>query len=600
MHRLYQRFSRLYGEAGAMCTSRVAMMVNRYGVGSKVQTPAGLWSEMDSVLITYGDTICSADKAPLQTLRAFLSKRVKNAVSSVHILPFFPYSSDDGFSVIDYRKVNREFGNWSDIEAIASEYRLMTDLVLNHVSRKSAWFKDYVSGILPAERYFIEADPETDLSAVVRPRTSPLLTSTQTRDGVRHLWTTFSHDQIDLDFSNPNVLFEFLDILFYHISKGARVIRLDAIAYLWKRIGTTCIHLPETHEVVKIFRDVLAMVAPDVILITETNVPHHENISYFGKGDEAHMVYQFSLPPLLLHALQTGTCRYLREWAASLDAPPPGCTFFNFTASHDGIGVRPLEGIIPAEEFQRLLDGVVQRGGQVSTKKNEDGSESPYELNITYFSALSDRDHPDPDRHVARFMCSQAVALALQGVPAVYIQSLLATENDLAGVKRTGRARTINRKCWNEKSLLALLNNKNTPTARVFTDYTRLLRLRGEHHAFHPDGAQQILDLGDRVFAVQRTAPDRSEIVVALHNMTDGPVKITVDDRIPSLAGATKWKEITRGRQRGKAGRILSLAPYEVCWLIAPRGVSGKGGACAVDAVTRRVGTYKGCHSEEP
>jgi len=570
MHRLYQRFTRLYGDAGRMCVERLAMMVNRYGVGAKVHPPAGLWSELDSVLIAYGDTIRTADEKPLVTLKRFLSDRLSGAVSAVHVLPFFPYSSDDGFSVIDYREVRPDLGTWDDIESIGREFRLMVDLVLNHVSRQSEWFKDYVSGILPARQYFIEMDPSTDLSAVARPRTSPLLTQTTTRAGARHVWTTFSEDQVDLNFANPDVLFEFLDILFYYISKGARTIRLDAIAYLWKKPGTPCIHVPEAHEVVKILRDVVQMVSPDVVLITETNVPDEENMSYFGDGDEAHMIYQFSLPPLLLHALQTGNSAYLAQWAASLPELPPDCAYFNFTASHDGIGVRPLEGIVPEGEFRDLVDGVAKRGGQVSRKTDPDGSESPYELNITYFDALSDPENDDAELHVARFLCSQAVALALKGVPAVYIHSLLATRNDHEGVERTGRARSINRKQWDEQSLNALLEDDATANARVFREYVKLLRLRARHRAFHPDGAQEVLDLGPEVFGIRRTAPDRSETIVALHNFANHPVNVRMDERFPCLASADKWRGIIKARNRGKAGRIVTLAPYETCWLLAP------------------------------
>ena len=552
------------------------MAINRYGVAAEGRMPDGRWDQRDAVLITYGDMICAPNELPLVSLRRFLSERLKGAVSTVHILPFFPYSSDDGFSVIDYRRVSEELGRWEEIQAIAGEFKLMTDLVLNHVSRQSAWFKDYVSGIMPARHYFIEMDPNTDLSTVVRPRTTPLLTPTATRDGPRHVWTTFSEDQIDLNFANPDVLFEFLDLLLFHISKGARVIRLDAIAYLWKKLDTPCIHLPEAHEVVKLFRDVLDMVAPDVILITETNVPHEENMSYFGEGDEADMIYQFSLPPLLLHALQTGNARHLTRWAADLPALPPGYTYFNFTASHDGIGVRPLEGIIPEGEFRTLVEGIGRRGGHVSTKKNSDGTESPYELNITYFDALADPEQPDPQMHIARFLCSQAIPLALKGIPAIYLHSLTATPNDHEGVERTGRARSINRKRWDAKTLGDLLADRESVTARVFQEYVKRLRVRAEHPAFHPDGDQQVLDVGDRVFAVRRTAPDQSEAIVAVHNVTSRPVALAIDDRFPCLSKAAKWKSVMNGRVRGKTGRKLTLAPYQVCWLLAPPNGTGE------------------------
>ncbi|SVD07509.1 uncharacterized protein METZ01_LOCUS360363, partial [marine metagenome] len=312
-----------------------------------------------------------------------------------------------------------------DVVRFSGEFELMFDLVLNHCSAKSPWFKEYVSGIEPGRNYVMEVDEKADLSAVVRPRSTPLLTTFQTRGGERNVWTTFGADQVDLDWTSPDLLFEFLDVIMFYVSMGCRILRLDAVAFLWKKIGTSCLHLPETHEVVKLIRNLLEVVAPDVLILTETNVPHEENVSYFGKGDEAHAVYQFTLPPLLLHGLLRGTAKHLSSWAAQLSSPPRGCHFLNFTASHDGIGVRPLEGILPKQEIWDLAEEVEKKGGFVSMRKLEDGSESPYELNSTFYSALS--DPKDEALGEARFLCSQSVALAMRGIPAVYFHSLCAT-----------------------------------------------------------------------------------------------------------------------------------------------------------------------------
>ncbi len=419
MYRLRGRLERLYGKkSGSQLLERLTLLAGRYAVEDlREPSPKGgpHWNEQDTLLITYGDMVCAPEEKPLKTLGRFLDQRLKGAISNVHILPFFPYSSDEGFSVIDYLEVDDRLGSWEDVQAIGKELGLMFDLVLNHTSRQSSWFTNFVNGIAPARDYFIIIDPETDLKAVVRPRTSPLLSPTQTAVGERCVWTTFSTDQIDLNFANPDVLFEFLDILLDYVKRGARIIRLDAIAYLWKRSGTSCLNLPETHEIVKLLRDVLAMLAPQVILLTETNLPHEQNLSYFGEGDEAHMVYQFSLPPLLLHALHTGSGQYLNEWANSLPPIPTGCTYLNFTASHDGIGVRPLEGLVPETEIERLIATVEERGGYVSKRTDgTSGSEKPYEFNITYFDALSDFGHSITDRHIARFLCSQAIMLGLK------------------------------------------------------------------------------------------------------------------------------------------------------------------------------------------
>ncbi len=566
LERMYGRFRRLYPDGADQCLRRLEMMLGRYGLDGESDATPYRWSHEDAFLITYGDTLRSEGEKPLTTLHGFLNKYVKDVFNTVHILPFFPYSSDDGFSVIDYRKVNPALGTWNDIKAISTGFRLMGDLVINHVSRHSQWFRDYASGLMPEKHYFIEADPADDLSAVVRPRSRPLLTPVHTRDGLRHLWTTFSDDQIDLDFSNPDVLFEFLDILMVYIDRGMRVIRLDAVAFMWKKPGTSCIHLPETHEVVKLIRDFVELIAPETTIITETNVPHDENISYFGGGDEAHMVYQFPLPPLLLHAILTGNSRYLTRWAAGLsDAEiPEGCTFFNFTASHDGIGVRPLEGLIPENELQQLIENVRRRGGEISTRTTENGEEKPYELNITYFDALSDPDSDDEESDIDRFLCSQAIALALKGVPAVYIHSLLGTGNDVRAVERTGRARSINRSRLGADETEKELQDHDSRRCRVFRRYKRLLHCRTQHPAFHPDGAQSVPELGNEVFAIERTSPGGEETVLCLANLSGEPVSVT----LPENFGSGPWRDVITGKLQKQPASSFTLRPYRPVWLL--------------------------------
>ena len=565
MERLRGRLQKLYGNRADCCLERLAMMVGRYGVSPSGSKPHISWDQKDSILITYGDMILAPGEKPLATLKRFLDQKLKGIFSTVHLLPFFPYSSDDGFSVIHFRNVNPEWGDWPAIQALRENFRLMFDLVLNHVSRQSGWFQDYQAGVAPGRRYFIEVDSRVDVSGVVRPRSFPLLTAVTTSAGKRLVWTTFSDDQIDLNFTNPDVLFELLDILLFYVSMGARIIRLDAIAYLWKRIGTPCIHLPETHEVVKLFRDFLELVAPDVLLLTETNVPQPENYSYFGNGDEAHAVYQFALPPLLLHALQSGTSKYLTAWASALPLLPAGCAVLNFTASHDGIGVRPLQGLLPDEEIRTLVERVRKLGAEVSTQRNSDGSDSPYELNITYFDAMRGNGDPDP-LHVQRFICSQTIPLVLKGIPAVYFHSLTATPNDVEGVKRTGRARSINRRKWSQKELEDALKDEKSPTARVFREYTRLLQLRSQHAAFHPDGAQRILELGESLFAVERTSPDGQETLLAISNCTAQPVLAPID-QLELKSSAHKWQDLIRNKSPETVDNTIRLEPYQSVWL---------------------------------
>ncbi len=525
---------------------------------------AGPLSERDAVLITYADMVRRPGDPPLQTLHAFLNRHLKGLVDGVHILPFFPYSSDDGFSVIDYRAVDPAFGDWGHVEAIARDYRLMVDAVVNHISRQSEWFQAFLRGEPPYTDYFIVVDPETDLSDVVRPRDRPLLTPVDTARGRLHLWTTFSEDQIDLNYANPQVLLEMLDLLLYYVRRGAQIIRLDAIAFLWKEIGTPCIHLPQTHRAVKLMRALLEAVAPWVLIITETNVPHEENLSYFGDGtDEAHLVYNFALPPLVLHTFQTGEASKLTAWVADLRLPSDQVTFFNFLASHDGIGLRPVEGILSPEEIQALVRRTEARGGGVSYRAVKGGRRRPYELNITYFDALTEPGEAEraPERAVARFLASQAIMLALQGLPGIYFHSLFGSRNDAEAVARTGQLRAINRQKLDLDALESDLAQASTLRARVFRGYARLLRARREQPALSPYAGQWVLDLGPGLFTLLREGGDQR--LLCLHEVTGQAVAV---DLRRHLGGARNRMEDVLNAD-WVAAEAVPLTPYQVRWL---------------------------------
>ena len=216
-------------------------------------------SERDAILITYGDQVQAPSIPPLNTLSKFLQEYAAGIISSLHILPFFPYSSDDGFSVIDYRQVDPQLGAWEDIENIGANFRLMIDAVINHISRESPWFQGFLRSEPPFKDFFITVEPGTDLSQVVRPRALPLLTSVDTAQGRTLVWTTFSADQIDLNYANPDVLQEITDLLLFYAARGGEFIRLDAIAYLWKEIGrwsfASCCSTTDLHSEKYLGRD---------------------------------------------------------------------------------------------------------------------------------------------------------------------------------------------------------------------------------------------------------------------------------------------------------------------------------------------------------
>lgn len=553
----------IYGKPeGDVAFSRITAVLDvfleKHNVGK-----AAAFSQSDAILITYGDTLLREGEPPLQTLHRFLDEHVKEVFSGLHLLPFFPYSSDDGFSVIDFCAVRPDLGSWADIRSIGGRFRLMVDLIANHVSAESHWFRKYLAGENGFQDLAIEVDPEVELSYVTRPRSLPLLTEFKKHSGRRvHLWTTFSADQIDLNYRSLDVLENMLRAMLFYVSQGAKIIRLDAIAYLWKEIGTSCIHLPQTHDMVRLFRRILDNVAPQVALVTETNVPHEENVQYFGDGcDESQMVYNFTLPPLLLHALTVGNARVLAEWIQTLSTPSPATTFFNFTASHDGIGVRPLEGILAPSEIDQLADRVHRNGGHVSICRHTDGTEGPYEFNITYFDALKDPGITNDPFHIARFLASQAVALVLPGVPAVYIHSFLGSRNWTAGVDATGQARTINREKLSADTIVSELANSRSMRAQVFQSYRDMVRVRVHQPAFHPGAGMQVHHFDERVLTVQRIC--REQTLFALTNLSADKLTMT----LPNMEHGLVLTDLLNGR-RFKA-EAISMSPYEVLWLEA-------------------------------
>jgi len=529
-------------------------------------------TERDVVLITYGDQVTEPGKPPLQTLAEVLEEYVEDVITGVHILPFFPYSSDDGFSIVDYTAVSPELGTWADIERLGRRFRLMFDAVINHVSAQSEWFQEFVKGNPEFAEYFITVEKGVDLSQVVRPRALPLLTPVQTAHGERLVWTTFSIDQIDLNFAHPDVLLKIVEILLFYVEQGCQIIRLDAIAYLWKRIGTSCIHLEETHRVVKLFRAILDAVAPHVIIITETNVPHQENVSYFGDGaDEAQMVYQFSLPPLVLNAFHSGSARHLSRWAATLEKPSNTTAFFNFLASHDGVGVRPAEGILSPSEIQGLVERTLAHGGLVSYKTDADGTRSVYELNISYFDALSDPNGPESlDLQARRFLASQAIMLAMAGVPGIYVHSLFGSRSHHAGVKRTGQYRSINREKFDRGPLEEALADASSLRHKLLYPYLHLIGVRKAQWAFHPNGGQQVIPGNEALFTLLRTSPDGGERILCVHNVSDMAQPFQADLKALHIRHSGTLRNVISGAAYAASegdDLALTIGPYQVLWL---------------------------------
>ncbi len=566
-YRLQKHLEIIYGPADY--SELADELMQTMGLDERCQAPhphVNHWDQSDNVLITYGDSLVDGNETPLKTLHRFLRERLSGVISGVHILPFFPFSSDDGFSVMDYMEVNPAVGGWEDISAIAGDFRLMSDLVLNHASARSGWFDNFKKRVDPGKDYFAEGDPGADYNAVVRPRNSPLLTEVETADGTRHVWCTFSADQVDLNFANPRVLVEFANIIRHYLEHGVELFRMDAVAFLWKEAGTPCVHLPQTHEVIKLYRTLIEHHTERALVITETNVPNRENLTYFGNANEAHLIYNFSLPPLLVYTLVEGDCRHLKTWMMSMPPAQSGTSYLNFIASHDGIGLRPLDGLLEKQDIDRMLDYTRECGGMVTMRRAREGHDKPYEINIALYDALQGTiDGGRDDYQEDRFVCAHAIMLALEGIPAFYIHSLLGTENDYTRVENTGRARTINRHIWTEEELREALADEGRHHRRVFDRLTRLIALRSTQKAFHPNATQFTMHLGTKIFAFWRQSMDRSQSIFCVYNVTNEIQWVNLSEI--NLTGTEQWKDLVSGMDYHDQKGVIALEPYQALWL---------------------------------
>jgi sucrose phosphorylase len=523
------------------------------------------WDQRDAIVITYGDSVLCEGERPLQTLKRFLDAYTGDEVGGVHILPFYPWSSDDGFAVLDYSSVNEALGNWDDIEAIGRDYQLMADLVINHCSGRSLWLDNFIKGRSPGQGYFYTASPEDDLSQVVRPRTSELLREVQTEEGTQYVWCTFSHDQVDLDFRNPEVLKQFASIVRQYMDHGVKIFRLDAVAFLWKIPGTTCLNLEETHEIVRLMRTLVEHVDPEALLITETNIPNRENLSYFGNANEAHCVYNFSLPPLLVNALVTGDCTYLKHWMMSMPPAQNGTAYFNFIASHDGIGLRPAEGLLSEEELATLVTTMEHFGGNVSYRALENGERKPYEINISLFDALQGTVSGPDTWAVDRFVCVHAIMLGLEGIPGIYIHSLVGTRNDYDRVENAGHYRAINRHQWDYDALTALLAQPESSHSQVFNRIKGLLAIRRRQAAFHPNATQFTLHLGTSLFGFWRQSMDRRQSIFCITNVTAQVQPMALE--AINLIDTQEWTDLISKEAFVSRDQVVELQPYQTLWI---------------------------------
>ena len=582
--RMVSRLEFLYGEelAGEWmpelerilkvhCAHKPQEMIDR----EKEIVPAERFTEEDMILITYGDSIKGGHGATIKALHRFVKTYSRGAVNTIHLLPFFPYSSDRGFAVVDFDAVDPKMGTWECIRELGVDYELMFDGVLNHCSSRSEMFRGFLRGDPQYRDFFIAYDSPDDLTAdqrskIFRPRTSDILTRFDTIDGEKYLWTTFSEDQIDFNFRNPRVLLTVLSALLFYIRRGADILRLDAVTYLWSEPGTECIHLPQTHAIIKLLRDVIDTVAPGVALITETNVPHEQNISYFGDGaDEAHMVYNFALPPLVLHTFYSQDATAIARWAAGLRTHSKSSTFFNMLDTHDGIGVMGVRGILAPEEIEAMVERARSHGAYISYKSSEKGEE-PYEINSTWWSAINDdAGNEDLALQVKRYVASRTVALVLKGVPGVYTHGALALKSDHRLVEQTGIQRDVNRGTIDPDLYAEELETPGSKRALLQQAYQGIGLIRTQNRVFHPQGGQQVFELDPRVLSILRVSPEGDQRILCLIGVSDKATRVEIT--VSELGVQEQcWRDLVSGQPlEAVAGSLaIDLPPYAVMWLI--------------------------------
>ncbi len=524
------------------------------------------WDESFAVLITYADGVYKKGETTLVTLRELLSKYFGSLSKVVHILPFLKSTSDGGFAVSSHKSLEEKFGSWEDLKSISNKHYLMADLVLNHVSSSHPWVQQFIKCQEPGLSNVFSPSQDLDWKNVIRPRSSSLFSQINTEDGQKQVWTTFGPDQIDLNWLNPKMTIEFLNLIITYLSNGIKWLRLDAVGFIWKEPGTTCLHLPKAHSIVKILRILLNDLLKDGVLITETNVPQKENLSYLIPEDEADMAYNFPLPPLLLEAIISSRADILNSWICDWPELPKTTTLFNFTASHDGVGLRALEGLMNEQRIKDLLINCEKRGGLVSHRRLSNGEDKPYELNISWWSAMEDPGRDSNRFQYERFLLTQLLVMSLKGVPAFYLPALLASENDIKSFSMTGQRRDLNREKFKSEKLAAVFNNPESYANKNLKYLRHAMDVRAKLSQFHPQSHMECLSK-NRADIVALKRGIGSKAVFTIHNMTENKINYRfIDYEFNKLIKNDLNMQDYLTSNKYNSNNI-ELDPFQVIWL---------------------------------
>ena len=548
-------------------SKKINKLINHYKKSDVKTETKDAWSESTILLISYADSISKGISGKsLNNFGKFYKKYLKKFINSIHFLPFFPSSGDGGFSVKNHFEVDKTYGTWDDIKELSKNANIMTDLVLNHSSSEGQWYKNFLKEKRPGKNYFYIVDKDYDCSKVVRPRDHNLLSEIKFLNEKKFLWCTFSHDQIDLNFKNPEVLLEFINLILTFASYGIKIFRLDAVAFIWKKSGTTCLNLTQTHEIIKLLRDIVDQLEKDTIIVTETNLPKQENLSYFGKNDEANWVYNFPLPPLIINTFLFEDSSALTKWSMKMPPAQIGNAYLNFISSHDGIGMRPAEGLLNDKDIKKMLQRLKKNGSQFSMRKLSNGEEKVYEANISLFDALKFTDRDKKGKFdLKRFIAAHCIILAIEGVPAFYFNSLFATKNDEKAFASSGIKRNLNRYKWDYSSLISLLNEKDSIEYNSYNAFKNLISIRKVQPAFHPNATQFTLNLDKNIFSVWRQSRDRKQSIFALTNVSSKTVKLNSNQI--NLIDDEQWFDLLSPNEKITDGQFIKLNPYQTVWI---------------------------------
>jgi sucrose phosphorylase len=432
-------------------------------------------------LITYVDRLGSGT---LSDLTALLDGPLKGVFGGVHLLPFFyPIDgADAGFDPIDHTAVDARLGTWADIKALAGKADLMADVIVNHMSVDSPQFRDYsekgaaspYAGLfLTLDSVFPNGASEQEFLALYRPRPGLPLTVVTLKNGERKiLWTTFTPKQVDINVKHAQGEAYLNSILRTLVASGVRQVRLDAVGYAIKKAGASSFMMPETMAFIDEFSRNAKSMGLEVLV--EIHSHYRTQIDIAKQVD---WVYDFALPPLVLHALFFHTARYLKEWIAI--RPNNALTVLD---THDGIGVIDIgadsqhraerPGLVPADDVDRLVERIHANSRNESRTATGAAASNLdlYQVNCTFYDALGQDD--------SAYILARAIQFFMPGVPQVYYVGLLAGKNDLTLLAKTGVGRDINRHHYTADEVTDSLQKP------VVKDLLELIRLRNRHAAF--------------------------------------------------------------------------------------------------------------------